>query len=402
MSDGILDIRHTSVFSRNLDACQTPGVRIVVNQGGTRSSKTVSLVQLAIYLCLLETGIMFSIVRGTLPSLKATVLRDLEEQLTKLGLLSVLDSHNKTDHLYTFPNGSQIEYFSIDDAQKVRGRKRHYLLANKANELRLEDWRQLIFRAERVLFLDFNPSEEFHWIYDEVLTRPDCVFIQSTYLDNPFLPDSILQEIKLLEAADPNYWRIYGLGERGVAGTTIFPHWQQCPSLPTTAAHRRYGLDFGYNHPTSLVEVSETPTARYWQQRLYQSHLTTPELIDRLKELIPNKREVIYADHARPEIIEDIGRACFAITEADKAVKAGIDDVKSKPLLVTADSVDLIKELRAYKWKTLRNGQVLDEPVKVNDDAIDAGRYGTYSYSLQHKVNTPITHYQSFGTTRRR
>jgi phage terminase large subunit len=392
---GTLDIRHTSVFTRNLDACQQPSTRIVVNQGGTRSSKTVSLVQLAIYLCLIEPGILFSIVRETLPALKATVLRDLEEQLEALSLWKQV-SHNKTDHLYTFANGSQIEYFSIDDAQKVRGRKRHYLLANEANELRLEDWRQLIFRTERVLFLDFNPSEEFHWIYDEVIPRPDCVFIQSTYRDNPFLPASILAEIKLLEAADPNYWRIYGLGERGVAGTTIFTHWQQVATVSPLASHRRYGLDFGYNHPNSLIEVSETDAARYWQQHLYQSQLTTPELIEQLKVLIPNRREVIYADPARPEIIEDIRRAGFNIKEAAKAVKAGIDEVKSKPLFVTADSVDLIKELRAYKWKTLRTGVVLDEPVKVNDDAIDAGRYGTYSYALQHKTHSPITTYQSF------
>ncbi|UOR06254.1 phage terminase large subunit [Hymenobacter aerilatus] len=397
-----LDIRHTSVFTRNLEACQQPTTRIVVNQGGTRSSKTVSLVQLAIYLCLMEAGILISIVRETLPALTATVLRDFEEQLTTLGLFQVLDSHNKKDHLYTFPNGSQVEYFSIDDAQKIRGRKRDYLLANEANELRLDDWRQLIFRTSRVLFIDFNPSEEFHWIYDEVLPRPDCVFIQSTYLDNPFLPVSIMQEIRLLEAADPNYWRIYGLGERGAAGTTIFTHWQQVASVPPSAAHRRYGLDFGFNHPTSLVEVTETETARYWQQRLYQSHLTTPDLIEQLKVAVPNRREVIYADHARPEIIEDIRRAGFAIKEADKAVKAGIDEVKSKPLFVTADSVDLIKELRAYKWKTLRTGQILDEPVKLNDDAIDAGRYGTYSYALEHKVNTPIRHSQSFGAVRRR
>ncbi|MCA8830296.1 PBSX family phage terminase large subunit [Hymenobacter pini] len=397
-----LDIRHTSVFTRNLDAVQTPGTRIVVNQGGTRSSKTVSLVQLAIYLCLTEAGILFSIVRETLPALTATVLRDFEEQLDALGLHQVLDSHNKKDHLYTFPNGSQVEYFSIDDAQKIRGRKRDYLLANEANELRLDDWRQLIFRTSRVLFIDYNPSEEFHWIYDEVLPRPDCVFIQSTYRDNPFLPATILHEIKLLEQADPNYWRVYGLGERGVAGTTIFTHWQQCAVVPAHAGQRRYGLDFGYNHPNSLIEVTETPEARYWQQRVYQSHLTTPELIELLKVQIPNKRDVIYADPARPETIEDIRRAGFTITEADKAVKAGIDEVKSKPLFVTADSVDLIKELRAYKWKTLRTGVILDEPVKVNDDAIDAGRYGTYSYALQHKTSTPITTHQSFGAYRRR
>jgi phage terminase large subunit len=162
------------------------------------------------------------------------------------------------------------------DAQKLRGRKSHCLLANETYELRLEDWRQLIFRTERTLFLDFNPSEEFHWIYDEVIPFPDCVFIQSTYRDNPFLPVSILAEIKLLESTDPNYWRIYGLGERGVAGPTIFTHWQQVATASPLATHRRYGLDFGYNHPTSLVEVSETEAARYRQQRLYQSHLPRP------------------------------------------------------------------------------------------------------------------------------
>ena len=55
--------------------------------------------------------------------------------------------HNKSNseyHLY----GNLIEFTSLDQSQKIRGRKRDLLFINEANELYWEDWQQLIFRTQ--------------------------------------------------------------------------------------------------------------------------------------------------------------------------------------------------------------------------------------------------------------
>jgi phage terminase large subunit len=44
-------------------------------------------------------------------------------------------------------------------------------------------------------------------------------------------------------------------------------------------------------------------------------------------------------------------------------------------MAVTSRSVNLIKELRNYKWREDKNGRVLNEPVDAFNHAIDAARY---------------------------
>ena len=175
-----LKIKTSNVFERNYNA----PTKIVVNQGGTRSGKTYSLCQLLIVKAFENTGKRFSIVRKSLPSLKLSVMKDFFEILSNLDLYNEAH-HNKSDHTYTL-NGNTFEFISLDQPQKKRGTKRNFLFCNEANELTWEDFFQLIIRTEEKIYIDYNPSDTHHWIYDKVLSRDDCTFIKSTYLDNPF------------------------------------------------------------------------------------------------------------------------------------------------------------------------------------------------------------------------
>ena len=148
-----LQINHTNVFSKNLNEYES-GKRFIINQGGSRSSKTYSIVQLLIFLCLTKAGIKVSIVRKSFPSLRGSVLKDFLEIMEGLGLYSEL-LHNKTEQYYKFINGSMLEFFSIDNPQKVRGRKRDICYCNEANELDFEDFQQLSLRTNKCLFIDF-------------------------------------------------------------------------------------------------------------------------------------------------------------------------------------------------------------------------------------------------------
>ncbi len=183
-----ITIDSTVIFEKNYTALEDKSIRFIINEGGSRSSKTYSLCQMIVVYCLQHPGKVVSIVRKTFPALRATVMRDFFEIMKAMEIYDV-QSHNKSEHIYTFDNGSIVEFFSVDDEQKIRGRKRDLGWCNEANELWFEDFQQLNMRTEHKLIFDYNPSESSSWLYE--LPMEESIIIKSTYKDNPFLPDSI-------------------------------------------------------------------------------------------------------------------------------------------------------------------------------------------------------------------
>jgi phage terminase large subunit len=350
--------------------------RITVMQGGSRSGKTYNILIWFIVKLLQEDGKTLTIVRQSLPSIKGTVLRDFIDILTRLGIYSE-DNHNKTDQIYHM-NGNIIEFVSADQPQKIRGRARNYLFCNEANELSYEAWMQLIMRTEGKIVIDYNPSDVSSWIYDSVIPRDDADFYITTFRDNPFLPKELRDELERLKDADPNYWQIYGLGERGLSQDLIYTHYKTTMEFPE-GGETVYGLDFGFNVPSALVKVTFHDAVAYVREVLYEARLTTNDLVERMKDLGLDKYDEIYCDAAEPKTIEELVRNGFNAKSANKDVTEGIRTVKGNPLVIHQDSVNLLKELKNYRWKTDRNGNKLDVPVKFGDHGLDAMRYAIFS-----------------------
>jgi phage terminase large subunit len=311
-----------------------------------------------------------------LPSIKGSVLRDFVDILLKLGIYDE-NNHNKTEQVYTM-NGNTIEFVSADQPQKIRGRARTYLFCNEANELSYEAWMQLIMRTENKIILDYNPSDVASWIYDNVIPRDDADFHITTFRDNPFLPQELIDELNRLKDADPNYWQIYGLGERGLSQDLIYTHFKTTEEIPEEG-EIVYGLDFGFNNPSSLVKVVFNDGIANVKEMLYETRLTTNDLVEKIKGLGLTSYDEIYCDAAEPKTIEELVRSGFNAKPANKDVTEGIRTIKGTPLVIQQDSVNLLKEIRGYRWKTDRNGLKLDQPVKFNDHAIDALRYAIFS-----------------------
>lgn len=350
--------------------------RITVMQGGSRSGKTYNILIWFIVKLLQENDKTLTIVRQSLPSIKGTVLRDFIDILSKMGIYSE-DNHNKTDQIYTL-NGNIIEFVSADQPQKIRGRARDYLFCNEANELSYEAWMQLIMRTENKTVIDYNPSDLSSWIYDNVIPRDDSDFYITTFRDNPFLPKELVAELERLKDADPNYWQIYGLGERGLSNDLIYTHWKTTETMPSSG-EVVYGVDFGYNNPSALVKVVFYDGVIYAEELLYESRLTTNDLVDKLKQLGLGRTDEIFCDAAEPKTIEELVRNGFNAKPANKDVTEGIRTIKGNPLVIHQDSINLLKEIRNYRWKTDRNGLKLDEPIKFNDHICDALRYSVFS-----------------------
>lgn len=356
-------------------SCQT---RIQVHQGGTRSGKTFSILTALIEWCYIHRnwGWWITICRSTFPALRATAMRDFFEILEREGWYD--DTfHHKTMHTYAL-FGNFVEFIGIDQPMKVRGRKRNILFVNEANQLNLEAWRQLTLRTTDKIIIDYNPSDEFHWIYEQVIPRDDASFFKTTYLDNPYLPESTIAEIERLKDVDENFWRVYGLGERGVSRATIFTHYSQVPKIPETYKLLCYGLDFGFtNDPTAIVAVYSDGTGFAVDELLYATHMSNADIA---KALINREvgRSTIVADSAEPKSISEIHGSGLNVHPCRKgrdSIRSGIQYIQSRPLMITEGSVNLLKELRNYKYIEDKNGKLLNEPVDAFNHAIDAMRY---------------------------
>jgi len=366
-----MEIKATAIFEKNYEAI-LGDKRFIINEGGSRSSKTYSLCQLMIIYCLQNNNKVVSVIRKTFPALRATVLRDFIEILKDIGLYKQ-EAHNKSEHIYTFGNGSMIEFFSVDDEQKIRGRKRDVAWCNEANELYFDDFTQLNMRTEDKLIFDYNPSDSASWLYE--LPAEESIKIKSTYKDNPFLPDSIKAQIEDLARTDEALYQIYALGEKATSKSNIYSNWSFIAHRPARFVKYVYGLDFGYNHPTALIRVYYCDNDIYIEPVIYESYLTTTMLIEKLGTLNIEQTVTILADYSRPEIIQEMNIAGYDVQNANKVVKKGIDNLKTFGVICQDDKA-IRREYENYKWKKIGDF-ITDEPVKLFDDAMDAIRYAT-------------------------
>lgn len=377
-----VEIRFTKVFEWNKEAYEKHCFRVIANQGSTRSGKTYSISQLLALYIPHKEKVTISVVSPSLPHLKRGARRDILQILEDAQIYSD-EAFNKTDNVYHYPNGSYIEFFGAEDSGKVRGPGRDILFINEANLLPYSIYQQLALRTKQTIFLDFNPVDEMSWVYD-VADKDGNILIHSTYKNNPFLPKEQIAEIESLKDADENMWKVFGLGERGKSQEIIYTHWRQGQFLDDCEIV--YGLDFGYSVPTALVKVGFKENQTFAHEMLYETKLTTTDLIERLKQLGIRNSDEIFCDNAEPKTIEELVRAGFNAKPAEKDVYAGIQKVKSQPLIISPESVNLIKEIRSYKWKTDKDGKVHpdEQPVKMWDHICDALRYAVFT-----KLNKP-------------
>lgn len=378
-----LNIKATNIFEKNWEAYNDDNINIIINQGGSRSSKTYSILQVLIIIAMTRK-VDISIVRKSFPTLRGSILKDWIDIMISMDIYDE-ERHSKSEQVYKYENGSRIEFFSLDDPQKVRGRKRDILYIGEANEIDFDSWVQLKMRTSGKTFLDYNPSEIKHWSYD-LINEPKSVLIKSTYLDNPFLGEDQIEYIENLIKVDQDYYKIYALGERVKPKKLVYNHFVKWEMKPpeNEIIDISYGLDIGFNHETAFVEVIfATDNRLYVREIFYKNELTTDEIVNLVAMSDYNRTKMIYVDSARPDIIKSLGKSGIRASLSNKDVKEGIDFIKSKQVLININSENLWAESRLYSWKELKTGEILDEIDKRHDDGMDAMRYAAYTHSFK-------------------
>lgn len=342
--------------------------------GGTSASKTISILLWLIDYAQSTKSEIISVVSETFPHLKRGAMRDF---------LTIMQEHkyykdalwNKTDCIYTFETGSKLEFFSADQPGKVRGPRRDVLFINEANNISYEIYTQLEVRTKKIIWLDWNPINEFWW-YTEVVLIQDVDFLTLTYQDNEALDQSIVQAIEA-RRGNKNWWKVYGLGQLGDVESKIYKDWQFIDDIPHEARLERRGLDFGYsNDPSAIVDIYYYNGGYILDEQAYQKGLTNKQIADIINNL---PQALVIADSAEPKSIDEIkmyGINILPVVKGRDSVTQGIQYVQNQRISVTKRSVNLIKEYRNYLWETDKDGRVINEPIGIFNDCMDAIRYG--------------------------
>lgn len=351
--------------------------RICILQGGTRSGKSYSALQWLLVRALSESNIVISIVRKSFPSMRVSIMRDFIVILKDLGIWNE-ENWSATEHIYTFDNGSMIEFMSIDSSEKRKGSARDYLFVDEANELSREDWFQLFIRTRKKSIIAYNPSfGTNNYIFTEIQTHPEADLYISTFKDNPYLEKQLIEEIERLKDINADYYKIYGLGLPGNNVGTIFSI-NIIDEIPEEAEFVAFGMDFGFSiDPTALVAIWKRDTDLYIEELIYQKGMVTSDIANRLREL-DVAREEIWADSAEGRLIEELYRQGFNIKPVKKgkdSIRMGIDLMMQYRLNVKKSSINIVKEFGEYVWMVDKNGNFENVPVDYSNHSIDAIRY---------------------------
>lgn len=363
--------------------------RFRVQQGGTRSGKTWACCQYIAFL-LTESSkpLVISIIRKTLPALKGSVQRDFLQILQETGIYWN-GNHNKSENTFKYYDGENevehlVEFLSVDEPQKIRGRKRNIALLEETNELLLEDFRQINMRTTDFIIMTFNPSDPVHWIYDEIIPRNDCDVWITTYKDNMYLSPELVKEIERMKERDHDYWRVYGEGQRAVLSRRqIYNNWKfiDYKDFPTVD-YVYLGLDFGFsNDPLAICEVRKVNDKLYVHEICYKKGMTNQDIATFLFDKGYGDT-LVYYDSAEPKSGEELRRLNIMAKPAIKgqgSINAGISLIKEFDVYLSNESKNFIDEYHSYYWHELKDGTIINKPIDRSNHLHDCLRYCVYS-----------------------
>lgn len=392
-----MKIKATIVFEKIWDAINSGKYKYIINTGSSRSSKTHSILQCHWLMCLKNQNTRVSIWRETKADCKMTILADLKKAVSTFpNNESVV--FNKTESIYTFKNGSTIEFMGGDEENRVHGFQGDIAHLNEPYKFSLDAFNQIDMRTSKAILIDWNPKNR-HWI-EEISKRDNAIVIHSTYKDNPFIP---LEQKKKIESYDPSnpynveqgtadayLHSVYALGLKAEKPNRIFRNWQTMEEkaffdLPYQSY---YATDFGLSAPTANIEFKfDGDKTFFFHQRLYKPmNQMESTLSDEFEKLGTIKQKENICDSgnelnkAEGTKLRNSGYNVIFAQKGHGSINAGIETLQKCNVFYTKNSIDLENEYENYSWKMYQGIQMDVPEDNQNDHALDCCRMGVSWY----------------------
>jgi phage terminase large subunit len=373
--------------------------RYLVLYGGAGSGKSVFAAQKILYRMLNEEKHRFLVVRKVARTMRNSVFSLFKDTINQWGLSNLFKVVESNMEIRC-ANGNSIIFAGLDDPEKMKSiHGITGIWVEEASEFEQVDVQQLDLRLRgrtknhKQMIISFNPISHLHWLKRVYFDSPkeNATVKHTTYLDNKFIDDAYRQVLEDLKTQDYTYYMIYALGQWGVLGNLIFTNYEvkEIPTDPSYYNTLSNGLDFGFVHPSAFLKLAYKEDAIYIFDEVYESQLTNQQLIQFIKPKSGN--EYTIADSAEPDRITECKQAGMRVVPATKgkdSVKNAIDWLKRKKIYIHPRCVNTIKEIQVWKWREDAKGNVLDEPVKVKDDAMAALRYGSEHWRRQEMLSS--------------
>ena len=379
-----MQLKSTVVFKANLEAKE----KIVVNQGGTASSKTYSIMSLLLIRAI-ERKRTITVVGESIPNLKRGALRDTENIIASN---PEFNDHiifwNKSDRTILFKNGSKIEFTSYESFQSAKNGKRDILFVNEANGVSWEIFFELAMRTNEQIFIDYNPSAPF-WAHEKLIgTTVDnnelhcsVKLLISDHRHNCFLSEEMHARIENIK--DPHKWSVYARGKTGNLSGLIFPNWTRIEeSQFPTECEFIFGIDYGYtNDPTAAVKIAWIGNNIYVKELCYKSGISPMEIKQILYAEGATKDTLVYSEHDR-DMIAQLRRLQVLAVPANKgpnSIKAGISKINEFNVYYVGDNLHM--EKTKYMWVIDKvTGKPTNTPTEDFNHLMDSVRYAVYSH----------------------
>jgi phage terminase large subunit len=363
--------------------------RIRAVAGGTSASKTVSILIWLIDYGQTNRNKTIDVVSESFPHLERGAMEDFKMIMKDRGYWVDTRWHG-TKHMYTFETGTTLRFTSVDTYGKAHGPRRDVLFVNESNNLSYKIVDQLIVRTREIVWLDWNPSEEF-WFYTEIQGKRDDVdFITLTYLDNEALDPITIHEIET-HRGDANWWKVYGMGQLGEITSRIYTKWVILPEFPEAAVYVKTGLDYGYtNDPSAAVDIYRYNGGRLLDEVFYKHGMSNKDIYE---ALLTKPERIVYPDSAEPKSNDELklnGVTVMPVSKGPGSVLQGIQFVQAQTIYVTARSINVINEYRKYLWETDKDGKTLNVPEHTYSHSMDAIRYALGSERPAYKKSTYV------------
>lgn len=416
-----MNFKTTRVFAKFYDIFKRRKYRQIVLYGGSRSSKTYSLMQAMVIEMLIKKNYRITVWRNEKVTCRATAMVDFKKIVSENPYLSKIFVHNKSKGSFECTKtGSIILFEGADGDSKVLGMQQHISIFNEITEFAESVYLQITQRTEDTIFADYNPSKKF-W-FQRMTKRDDTLFIHSNFEDNPFLSKGIVEQLlsyepwergsykvykgipmfkkdgKLVKitkelqpppnkknveegTANTYMWLVYGLGVGAEKPNKIYYGWEyimdeEYAELPY---QEYFGEDFGSSNPTAIVGVKFDGDRTFFiDEKFYKPMTQESRSLEQVNMDTVGMKNIVIGDSAKMKYIQKLQAAGINMYKAIKgpdSVNLGIETVQYFNIYLTRSSENLDEEYSAYSWELDRYNRPTDRPVKKDDHGMDAIRY---------------------------